>query len=214
VRTQERLQPLAEKGYVPQQQLDQAQVAVRDATTSIQQAQEQERAARRAVDTLAGGEAAVRAAEAALATAQRALDDTTVRAPHDGRVVGLLVSTGEMVAPSQSLFSLVNTEEWFAVANMRETDIGAVAAGDCATVYSMIDRATPMRGVVQGVGWGVLDDDRINLPRSVPYVKASVNWVRVAHRFPVRIRLEQPREGLLRLGASATVQVRHGAACR
>ena len=37
-RTEERLQPLAEKGYVPQQQLDQAQVAVRDATTSIRQA--------------------------------------------------------------------------------------------------------------------------------------------------------------------------------
>ena len=214
LRTEERLQPLAEKGYVPQQQLDQAQVAVHDATTSIRQAQEQERAARRAVDTLAGAEAAVRAAEAALAHAQRALDDTTVLAAHDGRVVGLTVSSGEMVAPSQALFTLVNTEEWFAVANMRETDIGTIATGDCATVYSMVDRTAPIKGVVQGIGWGVLDDDRINLPRSVPYVKPSVNWVRVAHRFPVRIRLEQPPAGLVRLGASATVQVRHGAACR
>jgi multidrug efflux system membrane fusion protein len=214
LRTEERLQPLAEKGYVPQQQLDQAQVAVRDATTSIRQVQEQERAARRAVDTLAGTEAAVRAAEAALANAQRALDDTTVLAAHDGRVVGLVVSSGEMVAPSQALFTLVNTEEWFAVANMRETDIGTIAAGDCATVYSMVDRSMPIKGVVQGIGWGVLDDDRINVPRSVPYVKPSVNWVRVAHRFPVRIRLEQPPAGLVRLGASATVQVRHGAACR
>lgn len=214
LRTEERLQPLAEKGYVPQQQLDQAQVAVRDATTSIRQAQEQERAAQRAVDTLAGTEAAVRSAEAALANAQRALDDTTVLAAHDGRVVGLTVSSGEMVVPSQALFTLVNTEEWFAVANMRETDIRTINSGDCATVYSMVDRTTPIKGVVQGIGWGVLDDDRINVPRSVPYVKPSVNWVRVAHRFPVRIRLEQPPAGLVRLGASATVQVRHGAACR
>lgn len=213
-RTEERLRPLTDKGYVPQQQLDQAQVARRDAGTSLSQAQEQERAARRAIDTVAAAEASVQAAKAALANAQRALDDTTVRASHDGRVVGLTVSTGEMVLPSQSVFTLVNTEEWFAVANLRETELPAVVIGDCATVYSMIDRSRPIKGVVIGVGWGVMDDDRINVPRSLPYVKASVNWVRVAHRFPVRIRLEEPPQTLVRLGASAEVQVRHGAACR
>jgi membrane fusion protein, multidrug efflux system len=213
-RTEERLQPLTEKGYVPMQQLDQAQVATIDATTSVRQAQEQERAARRAVDTVAAAQAGVGAAQAALANAQRALDDTIVRAPHDGRIVGLTISTGEMAMPSQALFTLVNTEEWFAVANMRETDLHGVAAGDCATVYSMIDRAKAIKGVVSGVGWGVLDDDRINVPRNVPYVKPSVNWVRVAHRFPVRIRLEDPPQGLVRLGASVSVEVRHGAACR
>ncbi len=213
-RTEDRLRPLAEKGYVPQQQLDQAAAAARDATTSLRQAQEQERAARRAVDSLAATEAAVQAAGAALAIAQRALDDTTVRATHDGRVVGLSVSTGEMVLPSQSLFTLVDTEEWFAVANLRETEVHDVAPGDCATVWSMVDRGRAMRGVVTGVGWGVLDGDRLDLPRSVPYVKASVNWVRVAHRFPVRVRLEDPPPALVRLGASAEVEVRHGAACR
>ena len=213
-RTADRLRPLAAKGYVPQEQLDQAETAARDATTSLRQAQEQERAARRAVDTLAAAEASVQAATAALALAQRALDDTTVRAPHDGRVVGLSVLTGEMVLPSQSLFTLVATDEWFAVANLRETEVHGVTVGDCATVYSMIDRSHAIRGVVTGVGWGVLDDDRIDLPRSVPYVKPSVNWVRVAHRFPVRVRLDEPPAALVRIGASAEVEVRHGAACR
>ena len=101
-RTEDRLAPLTDKGYVPQQQLDQAQVAHRDAAASLSQAQEQERAARHAIDTVAAAEASVEAATAALANAQRALDDTTVRATHDGRVVGLTASTGEMVLPSQS----------------------------------------------------------------------------------------------------------------
>jgi multidrug efflux system membrane fusion protein len=213
-RTEERLRPLTEKGYVPQQQLDQAQVAHRDATTSLSQAREQERAARHAVDTVAGAEAAVRSAAAALANAQRALEDTTVRAPHDGRIAGLGVSTGEMVIPSQSLFTLIDTEEWFAVANLRETDVHDIKPGDCVTVYSMIDRDKPIKGVVQGIGWGVLAEDRFNLPRSVPYVRPSLNWVRVAQRFPVRIRLEEPPPQLVRLGASASVEVLHGAACR
>ena len=44
-RTVERLRPLAAKGYVPVQQLDQAETAQRDAVTSLEQAREQEAAA-------------------------------------------------------------------------------------------------------------------------------------------------------------------------
>lgn len=213
-RTVERLQPLAAKGYVPVQQLDQAQTAQRDAATSLRQAQEQQAAAARAVGTEEGAEATVRAREAALAIARRALEDTTVRAPHSGRVVGLSVSTGEMVLPSQTLFTLINTDEWFAVANFRETDLHAIAEGDCATVFSMIDRTQALKGVVQGIGSGVLDTGRINLPRSLPYVERSLNWVKVAQRFPVRVRLEEPPQGLMRLGATAVVEVQHGHACK
>jgi multidrug efflux system membrane fusion protein len=213
-RTVERLRPLAARGYVPVQQLDQAEVAQHDAETSLQQAREQESATARAIDTDAGGEANVRARKAALAIARRALEDTTVRALHAGRVVGLTVRSGEMVLPSQNLFTLVVTEEWFAVANFRETDLAAIAVGDCATVYSMIDREKPLKGVVQGIGAGVLDTEHVNLPRSLPYVERSLNWVRVAQRFPVRVRIENPPESLMRMGASAVVEVKRGDACR
>ncbi len=213
-RTADRLRPLADKGYVPRQQLDQAETAARDAATSLAQAREQESAALRAIDTEAGAEATVRARQAALAIAQRALDDTTVRAPHAGRVAGLTVLSGEIVAPSQTLFTLVSDEEWFAVANFRETELHAIKAGDCVTAFSLIDRTTPIRGVVQGIGAGVLDTDRIDLPRSVPYIQRSLNWVKVAQRFPVRIRLADPPADLMRLGATAVVEVKHGAACR
>jgi membrane fusion protein, multidrug efflux system len=76
----------------------------------------------------------------------------------------------------------------------------------------MIDRSQPIKGVVEGIGWGVLDEERINLPRSVPYVPRSLNWVRVAQRFAVRVRLQNPPEHLMRLGASAIVEVKHGEA--
>jgi len=213
-RTVVRLRPLAEKGYVPQQQLDQAQVAERDAETSLQQAKEQASAATQAIDTTASAEAAVHAREAALAIAQRALDDTTVRAKTAGRVVGLSASPGEMLAPLQSLFTLINTDEWFAIANFREIDLKTIASGNCVTVYSMIDKEQPIKGVVQGIGWGVMDTGHIVVPRSVPYVERSLNWVRVAQRFPVKIKLENPPPQLTRLGASAVVEINHGAACK
>jgi membrane fusion protein, multidrug efflux system len=134
-RTVRRLRPLAASGYVPQQQFDQAQVTEKDTATALVQAKEREAAAFQAIGTEAAAEATIAARRSALAIAQRQLDDTTVRAPHDGLVVGLTISTGEIVAPSQSIFTLINTEDWFAVANFRETDLAAIAISDCATAW-------------------------------------------------------------------------------
>lgn len=213
-RTVERLRPLAAEGYVPRQQLDQAETQARDAAARLSQAKQQHAAAVVAVDTDEAARAEIEARRAALDLARRHLEDTTVRATHDGWVVGLTAATGEMVSPGQALFTLVDADDWFAVANFRETDLKPVRPGDCATVYSMLDRSQPIAGVVQGVGWGVLDQDRIELPRSAPYVKRSLDWVRVAQRFPVRVRLRSPPPRLARLGASAFVEIKHGAACR
>jgi len=212
-RTAERLRPLTAKGYVPNQQLDQADVTAHDAATKVSQARVQQAATLEAIDTAQAGESLVAAREAALALAKRSLEDTRVVAAHDGFVVGLTVSTGEFILPGQTLFTLIDTEEWFAVANLRESDLETVQAGDCATVYSMIDRRVPINGRVEGIGWGVVDPDRINLPRSVPYVERSLNWVRVAQRFPVRVRLDSAPQSLMRLGASAVVEIKHGNYC-
>ncbi len=213
-RSVERLRPLAAQGYVSAQQFDQAVVAERDANVSLAQAKEQQRSSAQTIGDDADAIATLHAREAALAISQRALDDTVVRAPFDGYVTGLSVLAGETVAPNQSIFTLIHAGEWFAVANFRETALGAIAVGDCATVYSLIDRKQAMRGKVIGIGAGITDTDRVNLPRGLPYVQNSVNWVRVAQRFPVRVRIEAPAEQLVRVGASAIVEVRHGQSCR
>jgi len=213
-RTVQRLTPLAAKGYVPAQQLDQAQVAQHDAALSLKQAQEQKQASAQTIGDDAGAVATVHAREAALALAQHSLDDSVVRSPQNGFVTGLSVLAGETVAPHQSIFTLVHADEWFAVANFREGALARIQPGDCATVYSMIDRSQAIHGKVVGIGAGVADSDRINLPRTLPIVQQSVNWVRVAQRFPVRVHLDEPAARLVRIGASAIVEVRHGAACR
>jgi multidrug efflux system membrane fusion protein len=99
-RSVQRLTPLAAKGYVPIQQLDQAQVAQRDAELSLKQAREQKRAAAQTIGDESDAVAVVRAREAALALAQHSLDSTVVRAPHNGFVTGLSVLAGETVAPN------------------------------------------------------------------------------------------------------------------
>lgn len=205
--TLNRLEPLLGRGYVSVQQVDDARTSKKKAQTAYAQAIEQATATRVAIGTTDTAAANVAAQRSALALAERDLRETIIRAPHDGRVTGLNVKTGEYVAPAQSLFTLVVTDEWFASANFRETELPHIAEGACATAYSLIDRRVPIQGKVDGVGWGVSDQERINLPRGVPYVAKSVNWVRVEQRFPVRVRLMNPPPELMRLGASAVVRI-------
>ena len=208
-----RLTPLLPKGYVTAQQVDDARTARDDARTSLAQSIKQAEAAGSLVSTLDASQALVDARRAALAIAERSLANTEVRAPHDGRVVGLTIATGEIVAPGQSIFTLVNTDQWFASASFRETELQAIAVGDCARVYALTNRAIPIAGTVEGIGWGVISTDELNLPRGLPYVAKSLNWVRIVQRFPVRIRLIDPPEDLMRMGASAVAIVRHGERC-
>lgn len=214
IRTAARLRPLEAQGYVSRQQLDTVETQARQAATAVGQARTQQLVANTAVDTAAAAEASVTARQAAVAQAEFNLRQTMVLAPQDGRIVGLAVAAGEIVAPSQSIFTLVASNEWFVNANFRETELRRIRLGDCVTAFSMLDRGHALRGVVQGIGSGVGDQDRINIPHSVPYVEKSLNWVRVAQRFPVRIRLVSPPAELVRVGASAVVQIRGGPVCR
>ncbi|HCP79932.1 MAG: multidrug transporter subunit MdtN [Pusillimonas sp.] len=212
-KTVERLTPLAKKGYVTQQDLDAARTALRDAQVSLSQAQSQSTAAQELIGEVEAARATVEVAQASLALARKALDDTVVKAPHDGLVVGLKVMTGEQMAPDQALFTLIDANEWFATALFRETDLAHLKAGQCAQAYALSDPTREIKGKVISIGWGVASEDLISLPRSLPYVQKSLNWVRVAQRFPVRILLQDPPPDLMRVGASASVVVRTDSEC-
>lgn len=211
--TLNRLEPLGPKGYVSAQQLDDAGTVKRGAEISLSQAKRQEAAAEALVSNNAAADALVDARRAALALAEHALADTEMRAPFDGKVVGLAAAPGEYVLPGQSLFTLIDVSAWYASALFPETDLAQIAVGDCATVYALSDRNTAIRGRVEGVGSGVSNEDIIALPRKLPFVPKTLDWVRVAQRFPVRIRLLEPPAALMRIGGSATAIVHRGSRC-
>lgn len=209
-----RLQPLEAKGYVTRQQLDDAATAKRNAEVMLQQALKQSVAAEALVSNMLGADALVSARQAALAIAERALEDTVIRAPQDGLIVGLNIAAGEYVVPDQAIFTLIDSQHWHASAYFKESDLKNIKIGDCASVYVMQDRNRMMKGHVEGIGWGVISEDQLNIPRSLPYVPKSLNWVRVEQRFPVRITLDNPPADLMRIGATAVAIVRSDNDCR
>jgi multidrug efflux system membrane fusion protein len=64
--------------------------------------------------------------------------------------------------------------------------------------------------VVDGVGFGVTPDADVvgRLGATLPDVQRTLNWVHLATRFPVRVRVENPPEDLFRVSESAVAVVR------
>src|SRR5262245_41034797 len=62
-------------------------------------------------------------ARAAEALARRDLTNTVIKAPFDGKIVGLNIATGEYAVTGHPLFTMIDTSRWFVVANFRETEI-------------------------------------------------------------------------------------------
>ena len=204
--TLERLEPLLPKGYVTAQQVDQARTAYSDAQVSLEQALQQSQGATQVIGTLDTRKAQVDVALATVALARRDLDNTTVRAPFDGKVTGLEIAAGEYVVTAQSVFTLIDTSALEAVAFFRETELDAIQPGAPADVFVMADRSRRIRGEVESIGWGVRSDESANI-LALPIVSSSLNWVKVAKRFPVYVRLHEPPADLMRIGSTAIVIV-------
>ena len=209
--TLDRLEPLLDKNYVTAQQVDQARTAYNDALVSLDQALQQSQGASTIIGTLDTRAAQVDSARALVALAQRDLDNTTVRAPFDGRVVGLTMPAGEYVITGQTVFSLIDTSSWEAVAFFRETELPSIQIGDAAEVFLMAAPNRPIRGTVSAVGWGVRSTEAATV-LGLPIVSNSLNWVKVAKRFPVYVHVHEPPDELMRVGASAVVVISGAAA--
>jgi membrane fusion protein, multidrug efflux system len=204
--TLERSEPLLGRGYVTAQQIDQARTSERAALASLQAARLEAAEARQAINSVKPTEESVQNARATLALAERDLNKTLVLAPCDGRITALQVASGEFASAGHSLFTIIDTGHWYAIGNFRETDLARIKAGQRAIVYVMAQPNRPLHGDVQSIGWGVTSGTGYTIG-SLPNVERTLNWVRIAARFPVRVELDSPPEDLMRVGASAVVEI-------
>ena len=207
--TLHRLEPLLPKGFATAEQVDQATTASRVAAEA-QAAEEQKlNQARTAISTLQTLQAQRPGAVAAVKLAELELSYCKVTAPFSGRVVNLNISAGAYASIGVPVFSLLDTREWYVMANFREAEVRHMSPGSEAIVYLVSAPDRRFRGKVQGIGWAVEPEGEIDLPHGgVPFVKRELNWVRIAQRFPVRIEVENPDPDLFRMGASAVAIIK------
>jgi multidrug efflux system membrane fusion protein len=114
---------------------------------------------------------------------------------------------GAYASAGHPLFTLIKDDAWYAIADFRETEIPQIAVGDAATVWVMGENNLAIQGTVEALGKGVEPDGKEG--PGLPQVARTLNWVVVAQRFPVWVRLSDPPERVMRIGATVSVLVQH-----
>jgi multidrug efflux system membrane fusion protein len=196
---------LAQAGLLAaESQYKQEQALVEESHQQVQQATHN-------VTTLQPLEGELLGKHASIDTAEYNFENCHVVAPFDARVTNLNISEGAYATAGQQIFTLIDTRTWWVIANFRETQLRSIQPGMVADVYAMSRPSIRYRGVVDSVGFGVTPDTdlvgKLNAP-GLPDVQRTLNWVHLASRFPVRVRIENPPSDVFRLGESAVVIIR------
>jgi multidrug efflux system membrane fusion protein len=230
-----RIEPLLKKKYVTVDQVDQAETSVRVAQGNFDAAQaalEQARAQyREAVLQQDQADAAASESAAKLGQATHAIDRIEtllaerpakaakvlsarldlerchVVAPFDAYVTNMNISEGAYAHPGSPLFTLIDTRNWWVIANYRESKLKNIQLGMHVDVYIMGHPDRRFNGVVESIGYGVFPEDGA-VTNGLPNIERTLNCVHLSARFPVRVRVQDPDPALFRMGETAVTVVR------
>jgi len=191
-------------------QLQSAEAQYERAKAMVAQSQAQLEQSQHAVTTLEPLTAQRGARVSAVQTAEYNLNNCKVYAPFDARVTNLILSEGAYAHTGQQIFTLIDARNWWAIGNFRETQLRHIAPGMKADVYVLSRPTVRFHGIVDSVGYGVTPSTQVisNLGNGLPDVERTLNWVHLASRYPVRVRITEPASDSLRLGETAVVIIR------
>jgi multidrug resistance efflux pump len=151
--------------------------------------------------------AAVAQAEVSMSAAQLNLQRAQVRAPVDGLITNLDLREGGYAAVGRPALALVDLHSLYVEGYFEETKLPRIHVGDRVRVTTMGGDGT-LDGAVQSIAAGIADRDRSTSANMLPSVNPSFNWVRLAQRIPVRVKLDPLPAGVrLVAGQTVTVQV-------
>jgi multidrug efflux system membrane fusion protein len=233
-----RIEPLLVKQFVTVDQVDRARTSEIAQAQSLKQAESQLRQSQAALEATLAQEQRAKAVltqskaehqqaqhavttleplvnqrgarASAIDTARYNLNNCRVYAPFDARVTNLLISEGAYAHIGQQMFTLIDARTWWAVGNFREGQLPRIAPGMHADVYVLSKPNVRFSGVVDSIGFGVTPNPDVvgRFAEGLPDVQRTLNWVHLASRYPVRVRVENPPPDLFRVSESAVVLIR------
>lgn len=203
----QRATALAESNLIPVSEFDNAKATFAEARAAVARARADVRRAQSKLGAKGDRNASLRAAAAALQSAELEASFTRITAPVAGWVSNINLREGAMVIEERPQFSIVEDKHWWVEANFKETDLDRLLPGLSARITIDMYPGVLLDGEVESLGAG--SGAVFSL---LPPENATGNWVKVTQRFPVRIRIaprhdDPHNERPLRVGASATVTV-------
>ena len=213
----ERYENLYKNHSITKQQFEQAQAAKQEAEAQLNVLQQQQAASNYQKNAIISksnvsnkqtevAAANIEKAKAALDAAKLNLDYTVVTAAVDGQVSTIDLQPGQLVAPGQALFYVINNNETWVVANFKETQLNKMTEGQKVVVKVDAYPDTEFEGVL--TSFSPATGSRFSL---LPPDNATGNFVKTVQRLPVKISLTENNDKvkvkLLRPGMNVEVDV-------
>jgi len=202
-----RIEPLLARHFVTANNVFDARSRLEAAQAAVASAQSEVSKARNEMGQYGDINARREAAEAEVYDAKLNVEYCYVHAPFDAYVTNLNIAVGQYGNEGREVLKLVDNRTWYVLANFRENFLANIRPGMTAQVYLLSYPNRRFRGVVQGVGWALYQNNGASV-EGLPQVEPTLNWVRLSQRFPVRIILQDPDQGFpFRMGATAVVTI-------
>jgi multidrug resistance efflux pump len=150
--------------------------------------------------------ALVAEARAQMETAKLDLEWTKIVAPASGYVTDIQLRVGAYVEVGHPVLTCIETDNWWIVANFRESNIELLRPGQPAGIVFKRRPGQIYHGEVQTVGWGVEHGQGVP-SGTLPAVKNPNELIPSTQRFQIRVVLDHPEEVPLRVGSTASVTV-------
>ena len=133
---------------------------------------------------------------------------TRIYASVDGYVSNIDFQIGTQAVANKAILALVDSNSFWVFGYFRESQIGQIKLGDEARVTLMAYPDLVLPGHVESLGWGIAPSDGTVGYNLLPSIKPVFQWIRLAQRVPVRVKLDDiPKEVELRFGLTASVMV-------
>lgn len=151
-------------------------------------------------------ETALRQAQVVLDVARLNLQRAEVRAPAAGRVTNLDLRRGAYATAGHPALALVANGSIYVEGYFEENKLSRIRLGDRVRVTPM--DAPSLEGEVDSIAAGIGDRDRSTGANLLSSVNPTFNWVRLAQRVPVRVKLDPlPANARLVVGQTVSVEV-------
>ncbi len=147
-------------------------------------------------------------AQAEFEQAKLDLERTVILAPADGWVTNLLVRPGDFALKGAAKLALIDQHSYWIYGYFEEQKLAMMHVGDPAEIR-LLSSNRLLKGKVESIAHGITDRDNPTDTRLLANVNPSFNWVRLAQRVPVRIRLDKvPDDVTLVAGMTCSVVVK------
>lgn len=150
----------------------------------------------------------VQLAKANIEEAHLNLEFTKVYAPTNGYITNFNLRVGSQVVANSPVVALIDEDSFWIEGYFKETDLVGVNPQDRAFVTLMMHNKVLLKGHIKSIGFGIAKQDGSTGNDLLPNVNPNFQWIRLAQRIPIKVKLDNVPEDLqLRVGMTASIKI-------